>query len=206
MNGTHDQLELELRRLPGVTGIGLSAAAGDDSLVIHVLAVEASPGREELRRMVAQQARGLVSRPLAIEIEYEPQAVADPPDRAMRPGRVQLVEVEVEDHTLDVVVRLAHGGRRAVGRGGAGSPVDAAEATMRALAALGAEVPFKVEASAAPVGEDDQAVVVMFQPVDDDEHRYGVARASSMEEAACRATLHALNRWLARHAAFVAAG
>ena len=203
MNEAFDQLELELRRLPGVTGIGFSTDA--DSLVIHVMAAPAGGDREDLRRQVAQQARALVSRPMAIEIEFE-EHTAPVGERVARPGRVQLLEVEVEDHTLDVVVRLAHGGRRAVGRGGAGSPVDAAQATMRALAALGAEVPFKVEASAAPVGPEDQAVVVMFHPEQDEDQRYGVARGSTLEEAACRATLHALNRWLARHEAFAATG
>ena len=67
MNEVFDQLELELRRLPGVTGIGLTTEA--ESLVIHVVAAPSGGDREGLRRRVAQQARALVSRPLAIEIE-----------------------------------------------------------------------------------------------------------------------------------------
>jgi len=65
------------------------------------------------------------------------------------------------------------------------------------LNALGAQVPFDVQAVASPVGHTtNQAVVVLLASDGDPAHRYGVAQATTVEEAACRATLHALNRWL----------
>lgn len=206
-----DELELELRRVPGVTGIGFTSE--EELLVIHVATSAAFADRNTLRRLIAQQARALGEGPLAIEIASVPapaaaaeEIVVDVTEIA-RPERVRLLEVEVEDHTLDVVVRLEHQGRHAVGRGEAGSPSDAALATMRALHALGADVPFRVEASSTALGlrDDDQAVVVLLHPKADDHGRYGVARASTMEEAACRATLDALNRWLDHEGAFATA-
>ena len=188
-----DELELQLRRIPGVRAVGFSREHA--GLVIHVSSSEVLTDRTELRHFVAQQARGLVDGPLAIEIDHpatEPRLSAAP-----RPARVRLVHVEVEGHTLDVVVRLTHLGRHGVGRGQSGSPADAARATVRALNALGAQVPFDVQAVASPVGHTtNQAVVVLLASDGDPAHRYGVAQATTVEEAACRATLHALNRWL----------
>lgn len=225
MNELFDQLELELRRLPGVTGVGL--ISDNEGLVVYVSAEGQAADRSALRRTIAQQIRGLVDGPIAIEIDHvmapvkstarttdaadleqEPSAPQGPePAEAARPPRVRLADVEIEGYTSDVVVRLTHAGRQAVGRGEAGSPADAARATMRALNALGASVPFTVHAMSSPVGEsDDQAVVVMLASNDEAGHRYGIARASTIEEAACRATLHALNRWLSAQDVFAQAG
>ena len=212
MNGVLDELELELRRLPGLSGVGFTF--DEDLLIIHVATHNDFEDRDRLRHLIAQQARLLVQSPIAIEIDQQSDTGAELATASAisatypaRPGRVRLLDVEIEHHTADVVVRLAHRGRHAVGRGEAGSPSDAARATMRALSALGAELPFRVEASSAS-GEAvgvDRAVVVLVGPVPDDGQRYGVARGESLEEAACRATLHALNRWLERDDAFAAA-
>lgn len=209
MNDMLDLLELELRRIPGIAGVGFS---DDDSLVVSVAAEVAAADRARLRQAVAERVRGLVDAPVAIEIQHVAvmsgamvEGIGGPLG-SDRPPRVRLLEVEVERNTEDVVVRLTHLGRHAVGRGGAGSPVDAAEATVRALHALGAEVPFTVKAMASPVGGGDAlAVVVLLENDQQPAKRYGVAQADTVEEAACRATLHALNRWLADTRVFATA-
>jgi hypothetical protein len=95
-------------------------------------------------------------------------------------------------------VHLSHRGLHSVGRAPAGSPEQAVGATLRALSELGAKLPFRVEAAAAPVAGAAHAVIVILEPEDEDGTRYGVARGSTIEEAAARATLHALNRYLSR--------
>ncbi|MDQ1437246.1 MAG: hypothetical protein QOK43_875 [Acidimicrobiaceae bacterium] len=185
-----DRLELALRRLPGVAGVGFTEE--DDALVVHVEA-EVTSGIAALRRQVVQHARASVARAVVVDI-HEVQSMASA-DR----GRVQLVSVRVERFSQEMEVHLAHQGVQTVGRASAGSPSDAVDATLRALSDLGAVLPFRVEAAAAPVGsETEHAVIVILEPEDAGGTRYGVARGSSVEEAAARATLHALNRYLSR--------
>lgn len=185
-----DRLELALRRLPGVQAIGFTDE--EDALVVHVEA-EVAQGIAALRRQIIQHSRSLVARHIVIDIHEAP--AAKPRER----GRVQLIAVRVERFTQEMEVHLAHCGVKTVGRGTAGSPADAVDATLRALSGLGAELPFRVEAAAAPVaGETEQAVIVILEPEDHGGTRYGVARGESIEEAAARATLHALNRYLSR--------
>jgi len=185
-----DRLEIVLRRLPGVLGVGFTD--DDDALVVHIEA-DLTSGRAALRRQVVQHARAAVTRPVVVDIhEAQTAAVGDR-------GRVKLVAVRIERFTQDLEVHLAHRGVQTIGRGTAGSPADAVDATIRALVDLGAELPFRIEAASAPVdGEAEQAVIVILEPERDGGTRYGVARGDSVEEAAARATLHALNRYLSR--------
>jgi hypothetical protein len=187
-----DQLELELRRLPGVVGIGFSEE--DGVVVVHVQAATPN-GLSALRRQIVQRARAFVDRTLVIDLqEVRSQVVT-----AER-GRVKLVSVRVENFSQEMEVHLAHQGVHTVGRATAGSPSEAVDATLQALMDLGADLAFKVEAASAPVaGEREQAVIVILEPEGDDRGtRYGVAKGDTIEEAAARATLHALNRYLSR--------
>lgn len=198
MNEAIDTLELELRRLPGVVGIGYSDEG--DTVVLHVLADMPAAGPAELRRQVSQRARAHLDKPLVIEME---DTGADP--AARRPVRVRLEGVRVDEFAGELDVHLGLGMRRVIGRGRAGSPADAAAATLDALAELGADLPFRIDAATAALRHSpDHAVVVVLEPDARSPKLYGVARASSMEEAAARATLHALNRYLARDAVFSA--
>lgn len=189
-----DTLELELRRLPGVVGVGFSEV--DGVTVVHVMALMPE-GMAALRRQVVQLARGLADHTLMIDLQELRVAPADS-DR----GRVKLVAVRVEQFTQDLEIHLAHRGVHTVGRAVAGSPERAVDATLRALADLGADLAFRVEAAATAVEADNerqQAVIVILQPEDETRGtRYGVAKGTSIEEAAARATLHALNRYLSR--------
>jgi hypothetical protein len=189
-SGDLNRLELELRRLPGVAGVGFTE--DEDVLCVHVEA-NATSGIAALRRQVVLHSRASIDRAVVVDIHESDAAVADR-------GRVKLVAVRIERFSQEMEVHLAHRGVHTVGRGSAGSPTDAVDATMQALVDLGAELPFKVEAASAPVSnEAEQAVIVILEPEDDGSGtRYGVARGSTIEEAAARATLHALNRYLSR--------
>jgi hypothetical protein len=187
-----DRLELELRRLPGVVGVGFTEEEG--VLVIHVQA-ELPQGAAPLRRQIVQRARATVDRTLVVDL-HELGAEAAEAER----GRVKLLAVRVERFTQEMEVHLVHRGVHTVGRAAAGSPGDAVDATLQALTGLGAVLPFKVEAAAAPVDDEShQAVIVILEPEEEaGGTRYGVARGDTIEEAAARATLHALNRYLSR--------
>jgi hypothetical protein len=196
---TLDALELELRRIPGVLGVGFTDEG--ESLVVHVLSDVAPAASPELRRQVSLWTRANLDRPVVIEVEdLEPPAVA--PKR----GRVRLETVRVDGFSQSLDVHLLLGNRRAVGRAEAGSPREAAAATLEALDRLGANLPFRIDAATATLRNGpDHAVVVVLEPGSRDHKLYGVARAPSMEEAAARATLHALNRYLSKETAFLPA-
>ena len=194
-----DALELELRRLPGIVAVGFTDEG--ESLVVHVLAETSPAASPELRRQVTQRARANLDRPVVIELED----VAPPPVSPGR-GRVRLESVQVDTFSQTLEVHVALGMRRSVGRNRAGSPRDAAAATLEALDKLGARLPFRIDAATATLRNGPHhAVVVVLEPGDGDHKLYGVARAPSMEEAAARATLHALNRYLTRESAFTPA-
>ena len=193
-----DLLELELRGVPGVDGVGFSEEGG--AMVIHLLASDAE-AVPEVRRQVAQRARAYVEGPAIIKVK--PLAVDAPLPVVQRTDRVQLIGVRKVTFTQEVEVHLSHGGTRTVGRAKAGAPTAAVTATLNALSALGASLAFHGEAATVAVGKDfDPAVVVLLESLDGHGARYGVARAATLEEAACQATLHALNRYLARNGAF----
>lgn len=195
-NEALDVLELELRRLPGVVGVGYSDEG--DTVVLHVLAEVPAAGPTELRRQVSQRARAHLDKPLVIEVED-----LGGPEAPRRPVRVRLEGVRIDGFSGELDVHLGLGARRVIGRGRAGSPADAAAATLDALAELGAALPFRIDAATAALRHSpDYAVVVVLEPDSRSPKLYGVARAPSMEEAAARATLHALNRYLSRDTVF----
>jgi len=201
----HDAFELELRRLAGVVGVGFYTR--DHALEVHLLVV--APGEAiELRREATQIAQALVDQPVVINIHDAAAAWPQTVDRAERPPRVQLLAVrrpDGEDGEDEVEVHLAHRGARTVGRGRGGHPSGAVSATMEALAGLGAHLPFHLR-SAGPVGiGENQAVIVVLDPLPEGRSRMGVASSGTVEESACRATLHALNRFLCTDTAFSAA-
>jgi hypothetical protein len=193
---TLDSLELELRRIPGVLAVGFTDEG--ESVVVHVLSDAAPTAGPELRRQVSLWVRANLDRPEVIAVED-----VAPPAPAPQRGRVRLEAVRVDGFSQALDVHLLLGTRRAVGRAEAGSPREAAAATLEALDRLGANLPFRIDAATAALRNGpDHAVVVVLEPGEGDHKLYGVARAPSMEDAAARATLHALNRYLSQEAAF----
>jgi hypothetical protein len=95
----------------------------------------------------------------------------------------------------EVEVRLILDGVRSVGRGPAGRPSAVVTATMDALQQLGWPIPFTVRnAVRLAMGVDGAVAVSLSGPGGD---RLGISRGSTAGEAAAKATLHALNRYLA---------
>lgn len=179
-----DALELELRRLPSVAYVGTIETA--DTLVVQLLLL-GSPDAGEVRMRAEQLCRVHLEVPFAVEIAG-----------GSRPARVQVVNVEVlgDAEAPRLRVELAFEGHRTTGESPSADPTGAAKATFDALRGLGAVVPFDVEAAALFEHSLGDGVVVILGSADAG-GRYGVAAGPTVEQAAVRATLHALNRYLA---------
>ncbi|MGI8794181.1 MAG: hypothetical protein ACR2H3_13580 [Acidimicrobiales bacterium] len=179
----NDALELELRALPGVAYVGFLPC--DGSLIVQVMVLGA-PDAAETRLRAEQLCRAHLDEPFTVEIAG-----------GSRPARVQVLSVGVtDDNGPAVEMQFSLEGEKRTGRRRPNVPSGAAEATFEALRALGANIPFEVEATALfehTVGEG--VVVILTSPQTGG--RYGVAAGQSVEVAAVRATLHALNRYLA---------
>ena len=220
-----DDLELELRKLPGVRAAGFEER--DDMLLVQ-LHVTDKPERSD--QPVPVSASRIAARhsdlPVAVEVVRwrtapalpAPAAVAAPalstteaiaeasedgPVEAQEPRRARLLAVLAFPDTDELEVHLILEGRRTIGRAPASSGlVGAVEATIDAVRALGA--PFHPRARWAraldDTSDDDRVIVaVALQSVEnDDQLQYGLAAGASPIDAAARSTLDALNRRLAR--------
>jgi hypothetical protein len=182
-----DVLELELRRLNNVSYVGFMDRA--DAMVVQLLALGA-PDTGALHAAAERICRAHLDRPFVVEIAG-----------ATRPTRIRIIDVrtappeDAEGHGEEIEVHLAYEGVRTIGRAKAGDPSAAAAATFEALKRMGARVPFRVEAAALfehTMGEGVMLVLGSATAGD----RYGVAAGETVEVAAVRATLHALNRYL----------
>lgn len=178
-----DLLELELRRIPDVAFIGF----GGDADTVHVqVFASAASDPASVRFRAERICRMHLEQPFSIEIAG-----------GSRPSRIRLLEVHLREGVDDEVeVHLGFEGLRTIGRAKGTDPTAAASATFDALHGLGATVPFHVEAAALfehVLGEG----VMLVLASETSGPRYGVAAGVSIEQAAVRATLHALNRYLA---------
>jgi len=214
-----DDLELELRRLPGVLAAGFDVR--DDVLHVQLHVVEVAeradmPIPVSASRIAARHS----DRPVSVEVVGWQPTEADRPQppalvetAAVEPpsangehdrGRngeplAQLLAVLTLPDTDELEVHLVLDDERAVGRAAADSGlVGAVEATIAALRALGA--PFEPRAKWARVlGEtiDKRTVVaVALECVDEEKPlRYGLAADASPIDAAARATLDASSRF-----------
>ena len=207
---TFDELELELRQLPGVSFVGVLETT---ATVVVQLGVEPGVDREVLLAEARRLAELHIAGPLRIELT---SMGGDVPSHLSR-GRVQLLVVLPWPERREVEVHLAQSGKRAVGRAEAGGPMQVARATLAALEALGNATPFEVEAAIRldefstkvvdePEGEaeweaaaEENVVAVVLKSTESHGRRFGTSAGRTVEEAAARATLQAMNRYLERN-------
>src|SRR5258708_18733048 len=108
--------------------------------------------------------------------------------------RAEFIAVNLADEGEDVEVHLSLGGRRESARRTGARAKAAAEATLEALHALGWKAPFSVRSAIRlAVGTEGAVIVYLDGP---GAERMGISRARTIQEAAVKATLHALNRYL----------
>ena len=221
-----DDLELELRKLPGVRATGFDDR--DDVLMIQLhVAAEAGRALEvPLPSAATRIATRHCDRPVAVEVvrwrepsgsssDATPSASVTPigpaPDAgpvgedvvADAPERPRLLAVLSFPDTDEMEVHLVLAGRRTIGRAPASEGLlGAVHATIDAIGALGVGLAPTSQWSRALDGapEGTALVAVALAVVDDDETTplYGLAAGSSPIDAAARATLDALNRRLGR--------
>jgi hypothetical protein len=216
-----DDLELELRKLPGVRAAGFSQR--DDMLFVQVHAGgDDDPGGSGLAMQASRIAARHSDVPVTVELVRWREPVSDPragragvngrgatspeapapgaPSDSGREPRLVLLAVLTFPDADQVEVHLTRGDQRAIGRAVAsGGAIATVEATIEAVKGFCSMVPYepgwaRTIESSAPSGF--LVAVALFAP-GTQAYRYGLAAGESEPEAAARATLHALNRVLA---------
>jgi hypothetical protein len=215
-----DDLELELRKLPGVRATGFIER--DDLLVVQVQVTDGTPS-PTLSQQAARIAYRHADKPIALELVRwrtvevpsatpavvevapppAPPAVIDAADGANeasveRRSRVRLLAVLTFPDTDELEVHLTYGGRRVIGRAAASTGVSGAVgATLEGLhnfaPALAADLLWAEELAG---HEAAHASVVACALLADGHTVLGIAAGGSRIEAAARSALHALNRTL----------
>ncbi len=187
----HNDLELELRLLPGVVSVGSVPTASNGSAGITVVASNAEPSLEESVRHIAH----LYSLDVPVHVVDLTRSGAGREQQRLI-GRVALTEVEFDSRTGTAEVHLTYRERSGTGRSNSGPLAGAAEATLAALADMGISAPFYLMTSNRFGSEPDAPTIVVLRPRGGGHDRIGVALAAIEAEAASRATLCALNRYL----------
>jgi hypothetical protein len=216
---TLDDLELELRKLPGVHSAGFEER--DDVLLIQLHA-GSERGAQPLPVAATRIAARHSDRPVAVEVvrwrnapelrnaAAAPEAIAAaaPATAARDVGydeegslRPRLLAVLAFPDTDEVEVHLILEGRRTIGRApGSRGLVGVAEATIEALSGFGADfdpVPRWARPLEPNGGAHDENSVLIAVAIEDAEvTRYGLAAGASSIDATARATLDAVNRRL----------
>lgn len=219
---TLDDLEIELRKLPGVRAAGFSER--DDVLLVQLQVGDASEPGLPLR--ATRIAHRHSERPVAVELvrwrsmpasattpspapapttetPVVPGADTEPTvDLTREPAerRVRLLAVLTFPDTDELEVHLTLDGRRTIGRAAASRGLlGAVEATLDALRAFAPTLTLGPGwARPIDVSSNEPFLVACEVSAGAGAARHGIATGSSPIEAAARASLHALNRTLAR--------
>jgi hypothetical protein len=218
-----DDLELELRKLPGVRAAGFDQR--DDVLLVQLHVAERPERADQPIPVSASRIAARHSElPVAVEVvRWRTVAAVQPPaiaaaeatqegeavasdaasDASPRePRRARLLAVLAFPDTDELEVHLILEGKRTIGRAAASAGlVGAVEATIDAIRGLGAEIEPRAQwARALDDTADDDRVIVAVALLDDerDQLQYGLAAGASPIDAAARSTLDALNRRLSR--------
>jgi hypothetical protein len=216
--GSLDDLELELRKLPGVRAAGFEQR--DEVLLIQLhVADRPDRGDQPVPVSASRIAARHSERPVAVEIvrwrtvaALAPPAITAPDtdesqraelgSDAHRARRARLLAVLAFPDTDELEVHLILDTKRTIGRAAASAGlVGAVEATIDAIRGLGAPIEPRAHWARAldDTNDDDRVIVaVALADVDDDRLQYGLAAGASPIDAAARSTLDALNRRLSR--------
>jgi hypothetical protein len=223
-----DDLELELRKLPGVRAAGFIER--DDLLVVQVQVADGPPS-PSLSQQAARIAYRHADKPIALEVvrwrtievpsappvpevgpaTEAPPAVATPataapsapPAGTEHTLRVRLLAVLTFPDTDELEVHLTYGGRRVIGRAAASTGVSGAVgATLEGLRTFAPELVMDLLWAEEVAGHEAAHPSVVACALQAGGHTVlGIAAGGSRIEAAARSSLHALNRTLESHLA-----
>ncbi len=188
---TDEDLELELRSLPGVVSVSIAYNERSDADVVTLLTI--SPDLD-VTRTEALQVLSLYYPSASLVIERANDVALQ---MSRDHSRVAIVGVELDQSTGTVEVRLAHNGRTGVGRSGSGPLIGGAEATLAALRDLGIELPFSLLSVNSVSLMNRWPVIVTLRSTRNDTDRMGIALAEGELLSSVKSTLNALNRFLA---------
>ncbi len=213
-----DDLELELRKLPGVRAAGFENR--EDLLLVQLHVGQPSGTSEVLDTPLPVAATRIAARhsdrPVAVEVirwressaTAKPVAPVTPITPAPTPDvAAQIVESATRPRLLAVLsfpdtdeleVHLILDGRRTLGRAPATRGLSGAvEATLAAIASMGVDLNASVSWARAIESSESSTVIGVCLTLDD-VTMYGMAAGSNAIDGAARATLDALNRRLSR--------
>jgi hypothetical protein len=187
-----DDLELQLRRLPGVLAVGFI-----DTDDVAIVEIQAGPdASDELARdatlLASEHLRGRV----AVEIVRWGDGRPGSSDR-----RLRLVEVTTDPSIGELTVRLALDDDEAVGLASTAAGLPAAvEATIAAIRAFVPDLPYLPGWARTVETTPERRFLVVASVTDPIAriHRRGSAEGATPVEAAVRATLASLNRSIGR--------
>ncbi len=190
-----DDLELELRRLPGVFAVG--SAEHDDLLVVEL---QVGPDAcDEVAReatTIANRHLGGEGRQISVEVVRWGDGPPQPPET-----RLRVVEVTTDPEAGELAVHLARGEERAVGRAATAHGLLAVvEATVFAIRTFVPDLTYLPGWARTVETTPDRRFLVVASVTDPEArtHLRGAAEGSSPLDAAVRATLAALNRTISR--------
>ena len=187
-----DELEVQLRRLPGVVAVSLVEA--DDLLRVEV---QAGPDAyDDLPHDATVLAREHTDGAVAVEVVR--WGDGGPHERE---GRLTLVEITTDPAAGELTVRLARGEQEAVGRASTAAGLPAAvEATVYAIRAFLPDLTYLPGWARTVETTPDRRFLVVASVTDPlaRTNRRGAAEGATPIEGAARATLAALNRTISR--------
>lgn len=205
-----DDLELELRKLPGVRAAGFTER--DDMLLVQIQVAGDEP-TANLSQQAARIAYRHAEKPVALEIVRwkivqapatptpvtAGAAASDAPDSDEEAHqRVRLLAVLTFPDTDELEVHLTFGGRRIIGREQASGGISAAAtATLEGLKSFAPDLDAKLGwANEITDPNGDGTFVVACSVRLEAGPRLGISAGVSRIEAAARATLQSMNRSL----------
>lgn len=186
-----EDLELELRSLPGVLSVNVNYSDRGDADVVTLLVI--SPDLESTRSE-ALQILSLYYPDASLEIERANETVLQ---MSRDQSRVAIIGAELDQSTGTAEVKLQHNGRTGIGRSASGPLIGGADATLAALRDLGIEIPFSLLSVNSVSLMNRWPVIVTLRSTRNDTDRLGIALAEGELLSSVKATLNALNRFLA---------
>ncbi len=187
-----DDLELELRLLPGVIHVGFASADEDRSVDVVVVALQPESDLSATAEKLARSYRTAATVEILVVGEAAAAVAAEPAPTARQ--RVRLVTARYDPTGTECEVTLTLDERAGVGRSTDGPLIGTAAATLHALSALGLALPVQLVSVSTQSGVTNSSVRVILGK--GDEAWVGIARADSDPESASRATLDAFNRFV----------
>jgi hypothetical protein len=216
-----DDLELELRKLPGVRAAGFDER--DDLLIVQLHVVPGAGGQGSLPIAATRIAARHADRPVAVEVvrwrdaptsplsrpeeiaaPVAPEApaaapTADADQKEATTGRMRLLAVLSFPDTDELEVHLILDGRRTIGRAPASRGLVAAlDATLAAVKDFGFPVDPTPQWARGLESTAEEALVAVALEETGGTVLYGVASGATPIDAAARATLDAINRRVIR--------